>query len=104
MLAAFSITPVGVGEDVGAHVAAAVRVIRASGLPNRTAASFTEIEGDWDEVMAVIKAATDAVMATVGRASIIIKADLRPGYTDTLNTKLESVERHLTAQETESEQ
>ncbi|WP_327116558.1 MTH1187 family thiamine-binding protein [Nocardia sp. NBC_01730] len=95
MLAAFSITPVGVGEDVGAHVAAAIRVIRESGLPNRTAASFTEIEGDWDDVMGVIKAATEAVMDTAGRASIIIKADLRPGHSNTLNTKIESVERHL---------
>ncbi|MBF6176019.1 MTH1187 family thiamine-binding protein [Nocardia blacklockiae] len=99
MLAAFSITPVGVGEDVGKEVAAAVRVIRDSGLPSRTAASFTELEGDWDEVMAVIKAATDAVMKTSDRASIIIKADLRPGHTNTLNTKLESVERHLAEQE-----
>ncbi|MFI6042611.1 MTH1187 family thiamine-binding protein [Nocardia sp. NPDC051321] len=98
MLAAFSITPVGVGEGVGEQVAAAVRVIRDSGLPNRTAASFTEIEGDWDEVMAVIKAATDAVMAVSARCSIIIKADIRPGYNNTLTTKLESVERHLAQQ------
>lgn len=95
MLAAFSITPVGAGEGVGAQVAEAVRVIRDSGLPHRTAASFTEIEGDWDEVMDVIKQATDAVMTTTGRCSIVIKADVRPGHTNTLNTKLESVERHL---------
>ncbi|WP_069166499.1 MTH1187 family thiamine-binding protein [Nocardia altamirensis] len=98
MLAAFSITPVSVGEDVGEQVAAAVRVIRDSGLPNRTAASFTEIEGDWDEVMAVIKAATDAVMAVSARCSIVIKADVRPGYNNTLTTKLKSVERHLAQQ------
>ncbi|WP_433654339.1 MTH1187 family thiamine-binding protein [Nocardia sp. CA-128927] len=98
MLAAFSITPVGVGEDVGEQVAAAVRVIRESGLPNRTAASFTEIEGDWDEVMAVIKAATDAVMTVSGRCSIVIKADIRPGYSNTLTTKVESVERRLAQQ------
>jgi uncharacterized protein (TIGR00106 family) len=98
MLAAFSITPIGVGEDVGEQVAAAVRVIRDSGLPNRTAASFTEIEGDWDEVMAAIKAATDAVMAVSTRCSIIIKADIRPGYNNTLTTKLESIERHLAQQ------
>ncbi len=95
MLAAFSITPVGAGESVGAEVAEAVRVIRDSGLPHRTAASFTELEGDWHEVMDVLKRATDAVMATSGRCSIVIKADVRPGRTDTLNTKLESVERHL---------
>ncbi|WP_067544320.1 MTH1187 family thiamine-binding protein [Nocardia crassostreae] len=96
MLAAFSITPIGVGEDVGEQVAVAVRVIRESGLPNRTSASFTEIEGEWDEVFAVIKKATDAVMAAAGRCSISIKADVRPGHDSMLTTKLESVERHLT--------
>lgn len=95
MLAAFSITPVGDGETVGEQVAAAIRVIRNSGLPSRTAASFTELEGEWDEVMAVIKQATDAVMEISNRCSIIIKADIRPGHTNTLTSKLESVERHL---------
>ncbi|KZM69716.1 MTH1187 family thiamine-binding protein [Nocardia terpenica] len=95
MLAAFSITPVGVGEDVGREVAEAVRVIRESGLPNRTAASFTEIEGEWDEVFDVIKKATDAVMAVSTRCSIVIKADIRPSRTNTLTTKVESVERYL---------
>src|SRR4029453_16545899 len=53
MLVAFSITPLGVGEDVGREVAEAVRVVRASGLPNRTDAMFTTTEGEWDEVMDV---------------------------------------------------
>ncbi|WP_373281217.1 MTH1187 family thiamine-binding protein [Nocardia testacea] len=95
MLAAFSITPIGTGESVGDQVATAVRIIRDSGLAYRTAASFTEIEGEWDEVMGVIKAATDAVLAESGRCSIVIKADIRPGRTNTLNTKVESVERRL---------
>jgi hypothetical protein len=60
MLVAFSVSPVGTGEAVGAAVAEAVRVVRESGLPNRTDAMFTTIEGEWDEVMAVVKAATDA--------------------------------------------
>ncbi len=63
MLVAFSVSPVGTGEAVGAAVAEAVRVVRASGLPNRTDAMFTTIEGEWDEVMAVVKAATEAVAA-----------------------------------------
>ncbi|MET9488058.1 MTH1187 family thiamine-binding protein [Nocardia sp. NPDC006630] len=95
MLAAFSITPIGAGEDVGEPVAAAIRVIRASGLPNRTSASFTEIEGDWDEVFAVIKQATDAVMAISTRCSVVIKADIRPSHPDMLTAKVETVERYL---------
>jgi uncharacterized protein (TIGR00106 family) len=95
MLVAFSITPLGVGEAVSAQVAEAVRVVRASGLPNRTDAMFTTIEGSWDEVMAVLKQAVDAVDAP--RVSITLKADIRPGVTDGLTSKVEAVERHLAA-------
>jgi len=69
MLIAFSVTPLGVGEDVGEIVAEAVRVVRASGLPNQTDAMFTTVEGDWDEVMAVVKQAVDAVAARAPRES-----------------------------------
>jgi uncharacterized protein (TIGR00106 family) len=95
MLVAFSITPLGVGEAVGEQVAEAVRVVRASGLPNRTDAMFTTVEGEWDEVMAVIKRAVDAVDAP--RISITLKADIRPGVTDGLTSKVETIERHLRA-------
>jgi len=47
MLIAFSVTPLGVGEGVGEIVAEAVRVVRASGLPNQTDSMFTTLEGDW---------------------------------------------------------
>jgi len=95
MIVAFSVTPLGVGEDVGALVADAVRVVRASGLPNRTDAMFTSIEGEWDEVMAVVKQAVDAVSAQAPRVSLVLKADLRPGVGNALETKVATVERHL---------
>ncbi|REE99424.1 MTH1187 family thiamine-binding protein [Thermomonospora umbrina] len=95
MLVAFSVTPLGAGEEVGALVAEAVRVVRASGLPHRTDAMFTTVEGEWDEVMAVVKAAAEAVAARAPRVSLVLKADLRPGVTDALTAKVESVERHL---------
>jgi uncharacterized protein (TIGR00106 family) len=95
VLVAFSITPLGVGESVGEAVAEAVRVVRASGLPNRTDAMFTTIEGDWDEVMSVIRQAVDAVAARAPRVSLSLKADLRPGTTDALTTKVATIERHL---------
>jgi uncharacterized protein (TIGR00106 family) len=95
MLVAFSITPLGAGEAVGEIVAEAVRVVRASGLPNRTDAMFTTVEGDWDEAMAVVKQAVDAVAARAPRVSLVLKADLRPGVTDGLTSKVETVERYL---------
>ena len=75
MIVAFSVTPLGVGEGVGQYVSEAVRVVRASGLPNRTDAMFTSIEGDWDEVMDVVKAAVDAVAAGAPRVSVISGAE-----------------------------
>jgi uncharacterized protein (TIGR00106 family) len=95
VIAAFSVTPLGVGEDVGEYVADAVRVVRDSGLPNRTDAMFTSVEGEWDEVMDVIKRAVAAVEARAPRVSVVIKADVRPGVTGALAGKVESLERHL---------
>jgi len=95
MLVAFSVTPLGVGDAVGEYVADAVRVVRDSGLPNRTDAMFTTVEGDWDEVMAVVKRAVDAVAAKAPRISVVLKADIRPGATGALTAKMESLERHL---------
>jgi uncharacterized protein (TIGR00106 family) len=95
MLVAFSVTPLGVGDAVGKYVADAVRVVRDSGLPNHTDAMFTTVEGDWDEVMAVVKRAVDAVAAEAPRVSLVLKADIRPGVTGALTAKMESLERHL---------
>lgn len=95
MIIAFAVTPLGVGEDVGEPVAEAVRVVRASGLPNRTDAMFTSIEGEWDEVMGVVKQAVEAAAAKAPRVSMVLKADIRPGVTDGLTSKVETLERYL---------
>jgi len=98
MLIAFSVAPSGDGRaDGSVHdaVAAAVAVVRASGLPHRTSSMFTEIEGEWDEVMAVVKAATEAVLPYGSRVSLVLKADIRPGYTGEIDGKLERLERAL---------
>lgn len=98
MLVAFSVAPSGTGRaDGSVHdaVAAAVRVVRESGLPNRTTSMFTEIEGTWDEVMDVVKRATDAVMPYGSRVSLVLKADIRPGYSGELDGKIERLEQAI---------
>ncbi|WP_214102702.1 MTH1187 family thiamine-binding protein [Acrocarpospora catenulata] len=96
VLVAFSVTPIGTGEDVGELVAEAVRVVRASGLPNRTDAMFTTVEGQsWDEVMTVVKAAVAAVESRSPRVSVVLKADIRTGTEDRLESKIESIDRYL---------
>ena len=96
MLVAFSVTPLGGESDgVAAAVAEAVRVVRASGLPNETTAMFTTIEGEWDEVMGVVKQAVDVLAAKYPRVSLVLKADVRPGHTGQLTAKVERLEEHL---------
>jgi uncharacterized protein (TIGR00106 family) len=95
VLVAFSVSPLGTGDSVGATVAEAVRVVRASGLPNETSSMFTTIEGEYDEVMAVIKAAVEAVRGSAQRVSLVLKADIRDGVADALHTKVAAVERRL---------
>jgi uncharacterized protein (TIGR00106 family) len=95
MIVAFSVSPLGGGESVGDAVAEAIKVVRASGLPNETNAMFTNIEGEWDEVMAVVKRAVDAVAAVSGRVSLVLKADVRPGHTGQLDAKVQRIEEAL---------
>ncbi len=97
MIVAFSISPTS-GDDTGGvseAVAEAVRVVRASGLPHETNAMFTNIEGEWDEVMAVVKQAVDAVAAHSPRVGLVLKADIRPGYDGQLAAKVQRIEERL---------
>ncbi|MET0297493.1 MAG: thiamine-binding protein [Microbacterium sp.] len=100
MIVAFSVAPSGTGSaDGSVHdaVAAAVRIVRESGLPHRTSSMFTEIEGEWDEVFDVVRRATDAVLPFGSRVSLVLKADIRPGYTGELDGKLERLEAAIDA-------
>jgi uncharacterized protein YqgV (UPF0045/DUF77 family) len=72
-----------------------VRVVRDSGLPNETNAMFTNIEGEWDEVMDVVKRAVDVVAEVSPRVGLVLKADLRPGYDGQLAAKVQRVEQAL---------
>jgi uncharacterized protein (TIGR00106 family) len=95
MIAAFSITPLGIGVSVSEPVADAVRLVRESGLPNETNAMFTNVEGEWDEVMALIKACVMTVADAAPRVSVVIKIDHRPGVTNALQAKVAAIEQRL---------
>jgi uncharacterized protein YqgV (UPF0045/DUF77 family) len=105
MLIAFSVAPSGVGElsgsgpgdSVSVAVAAAVRIVRESGLPNQTDSMFTTVEGDWDECMDVVKRACEAVARYGSRVSLVLKADIRPGHTGELTGKVARVQAQLAA-------
>jgi len=98
MLVAFSVAPSGTGRaDGSVHdaVAAAVRIVRDSGLPNRTTSMFTELEGEWDEVFDVVRRATEAVGEYGSRVSLVLKADIRPGWSGELDAKIERLENAI---------
>jgi len=104
MLVAFSVAPGGTGRaDGSVHdaVAAAVKVVRDSGLPHRTTSMFTEVEGEWDEVFDVIKRATEAVLPFGSRVSLVLKADIRPGRTGEIDAKIERLETAIESIRTE---
>ncbi len=94
-LVAVAISPVGTGDELSADVAEVIRVIRESGLPNRTNSMSTEIEGEWDEVMDVVKRATFVLAEKGIRTELVLKADIRPGFTDTMHAKVDKVESIL---------
>ena len=90
-LIAVAIAPCGIGDELAPEVAEAIKVIRASGLPNHTNSMFTEIEGGWDEVMKVVKDAV-FIFANKGiRTEVVLKADIRPGFTNMIDTKVKKV-------------
>ncbi|SFP31215.1 Uncharacterized conserved protein YqgV, UPF0045/DUF77 family [Amycolatopsis arida] len=98
MIVAFSVSPSATSADGGVSeaVARAVKVVRESGLPNSTNAMFTNVEGSWDEVMDVVRRAVEAAGDGAARVSLVLKADIRPGYdTGQLDAKVERLERHL---------
>ena len=95
MIAAFSISPLGASDSVSEPVARAVRLVRESGLPNETNAMFTNVEGEWDEVMDLIKACVMEVASAAPRVSVVIKIDHRAGVTDGLTSKVAALEKHL---------
>ena len=94
-LVAVAIAPFGVGDELAEHAAEVVRVIRESGLPSKTSSMFTEVEGEWDEVMRVVKDAT-MVLAEKGiRTEVVLKADVRPGFENMMERKVAVVDALL---------
>ena len=94
-LIAVSISPVGVGDELSEHVADVILVIERSGLSYRMHSMFTEIEGEWDAVMKVVKDATLVLTEKGIRTVVNLKADIRPEYTNRMQGKLDTLNRVL---------
>ncbi len=95
MIVDFTIFPTDVGESVSSYVAEVFKIIEASDLPYEHHAMGTNIEGDWDEVMAVIKACRDRMLEQANRISISIRIDERKGVTNGIEKKVASAKAKM---------
>jgi uncharacterized protein (TIGR00106 family) len=95
VLLEFSMSPLGKGESVGKYVARSLDIIDKSGVPYRLNPMGTVLEGDWDDVMAVVKHCYLRMKKDCNRISCTIKIDYRKGHKGRLSGKVTSVERRL---------
>jgi len=95
MLVEFSIIPIGVGSSLGAHLAEVLKIVDASGLPYKVNPMGTVIEGEWDEVMKLVKKCHKTVMKTGERTVTTISIDDRKGKPNRIEEKVKSIERRI---------
>lgn len=95
VLLEFSMTPLGKGESVSPFVARCLEIVEASGLDYRLHAMGTVIEGEWDEVFAVVTRCYEALRPDCERVSCTMKVDARAGASGRLASKVRSVESKL---------
>lgn len=95
MLFEFSIIPIGIGSSIGDKLAVILDIVDKSGLPYRVNPMGTVVEGEWKEVMGLIKKCHDKVMETSDRALITISIDDRKGKPNRIEEKIKSVEKRL---------
>ena len=94
-LAAVAISPAGASPEKSTYVAQAVDVIRQSGLPSETNAMFTNIEGDNDALLKVIRDATMKLAGQGYRTDVVIRLDIRPGFEGQIHAKQALVDEIL---------
>ena len=95
VLVAISIAPFGIGDELSKEVSQVISLIEDSGLNYRLGSMFTEIEGEWDEVMDLVKSCTMILAERGIRTELVLKADVRPGYKNMLNEKVTKVQSLL---------
>jgi uncharacterized protein (TIGR00106 family) len=95
MLAEFSIVPIGKGSSIGDQVAEVLKIVDASGLPYKINPMGTVVEGEWDEVMKLIKQCHKTVMKTGERALTTISIDDRKGKPNRIDQKVKAIEKRI---------
>jgi uncharacterized protein (TIGR00106 family) len=95
MLAEFSVVPIGAGVSISPQIAKVLKIVSASGVTYKANPMGTVLEGEWDEVMGVIKKCHAELMMDAERVLTTITIDDRKGKEQRIEKKLESVEQKL---------
>ncbi len=95
VLLEFSMSPLGKGESVGKYVSRSLDIIDKSGVDYRLNPMGTVLEGEWDDVMDVVRQCYQRMSKDCNRISCTIKIDYRAGHKDRLLGKTASVEKRL---------
>ena len=95
MLVEFSIIPIGAGSSIGDQLAEALKIVDASGLPYKVNPMGTVVEGEWDEIMKLIKKCHSTVMKNGERVVTTISIDDRKNKPGRIEEKVKSIERRI---------
>ena len=95
VLLEFSMSPFDKGDSLSRYVARSLDIIDKSGLPYQLTSMGTVVEGEWDEVMALVTACHQAMSRDCNRISTSIKIDYRAGTSGRLKSKVRSIESKL---------
>lgn len=95
MLAEFSIIPIGSGSSIGDQLAVALKVVDESGMPYKVNPMGTVVEGEWDDIIKLVKRCHDEIMKKEERVLISISIDDRKGKPNRIEEKVASVERRI---------
>jgi uncharacterized protein (TIGR00106 family) len=95
MLTEFSIIPVGIGSSIGDQIAEVLKIVDASGFPYKINPMGTVVEGEWDDIMKLIKKCHETVLNTGERVITAISIDDRKGKPNRIEEKIKSIERRL---------
>jgi uncharacterized protein (TIGR00106 family) len=95
MLVEFSIIPIGSSSSIGDQIAEVLRIVDASGLPYKINPMGTVVEGEWDEIVKLIKKCHKKVMTSEDRVVTTISIDDRKGKPNRIEEKVKSIERRI---------
>jgi uncharacterized protein (TIGR00106 family) len=95
VLLEFSMTPLAQGESVSRYVSRSLDIVDRSGLPYRLTPMGTVLEGEWDDVMRVVRACHERIRQDCDRITTTIRVDYRAGASGRLTSKIASVEDKL---------